>query len=220
MSKITNIKILQCILNIDMVCRSMYASSKDRIEFKTPPESVIFADSIRYSYIQLCSILDELKILNSFAKNDIYLKETLYIISPALRAIKKYNGIRPARNSMLAHFNRDKSGHFIPWWKTLKDLKLPRTKREIAQIFTYLNIINGIIVTRYYEQLKGFTNENKKDVDYYLETVVNQENNEIQNPSSFVEIESEIEKRMSEKGMDKIIVDPFMTEIIEMYRDK
>ena len=198
-----------------MICRSMYATNRDRIELKIPSESVIHADSIRYSYIQLCTILDELKILSSFAKNNLYLRDTLYVISPAVRAIKKFNGIRTARNYMLAHFNRDKQKNFYPWWIALKEMKLPRTKGDLSQIYTYLNVINGIIVTRYYNDLKEFSQISKKEVDLYVIWMLEQEEKSIKHPTSFVDIENEIEKRMKEMNITGIAIDPFMKEVIE-----
>lgn len=204
------IKIQECILNIDMLCRSMYAANFDRIQLKIPVESVIYMDSIRYSYIQLCTILDEIDILNRYAKGDSYLKGTLYVVSPAIRAMKKFTGIRKARNYMLAHFNRDKKGNFYPWWKALKEMKLPRIKTELSQIYTYLHIINGIIVTRYYQELKEFSHTSGVEVESYFNWVKEQEELAINNPTPFDNIESEIEKRMSEMDISGIAEDPFI----------
>ena len=185
----SEIRILQeCILNIDMTCRSLYAANIERIKFKIPKSSVIFMDSIRYSYIQLCTIQDELKILNGLAKNDEYLKNTLYIISPAARALNKYTGIRKARNVMFAHFNRDRNDNFTPWWKELIGLKLPRFKDELVHIMTYVQLINGIIVTRYYEQLKEISKEVEKEVNEYFEWIKIQEKDVLENLTPFANV--------------------------------
>ena len=86
----------------------MFTAYYDKINLSIPKNSVIYTDSIRYSYIQICIILDELEILNGLAKNDEYLKDTLYVISPAVRALKKFTGLKKARNYIFAHFNRSK----------------------------------------------------------------------------------------------------------------
>lgn len=203
-----------------MTCRCLYAANIERIKFKIPKGSVIFMDSIRYSYIQLCTILDELKILNGIAKNDEYLKDTLYIISPASRALNKYTGIRKARNVMFAHFNRDRRNNFTPWWKELIGLKLPRFKDELVHIMTYLQLINGIIVTRHYEQLKEISLEAEKDVSDYFKWVETQEKEVLANLTPFANVDKEVEKRMSEHNMTEIVIDPFATELIELIKSK
>ncbi|MCF1193111.1 hypothetical protein LRR18_16095 [Mangrovimonas sp. AS39] len=191
----------------------MYATNFDRIQLQIPQSSVLHSDLIRYSYIQLCIILDEIDTLNRLAKDDEYLKDTLYIVTPAIRAIKKYTGIRKARNFMLAHYNRDKKGNFYPWWRALKDLKLPRLKQELTQIYTYLHAINGIIVTRYYEELKDISQTAGKEVDEYYSWVRTQEELAIKDDSPFDNIESEIENRMAEFDMKGIIQDPFVVNV-------
>ncbi len=213
-------KLQECLLNIDMTCRCLYAANIERIKFKIPKGSVIFMDSIRYSYIQLCTIQDELKILNGIAKNDEYLKNTLYIISPASRALNKYTGIRKARNVMFAHFNRDRNNNFTPWWKELIGLKLPRFKDELVHIMTYLQLINGIIVTRYYDQLKEITQEVEKDVIDYFEWVKSQEKETLENLTPFENVDKEVEKRMAKHNMTEIVIDPFATELIELIKSK
>ncbi len=220
MEKTEKRKIQECILNIDMTCRSMYAANIERIKLNIPKDSVIFMDSIRYAYIQLCTIQDELNILNRIAKNNNYLRDTLYIISPASRALNKYTGIRKARNFMFAHFNRDKKKNFSPWWKELKGLKLPRIKNELSQVFTYLQMINGIIVTRYYEDLKEISLLAKIEVDEYFEWVEIQENEAMINKTPFDDINIEIEERMKAQNMSEIVIDPFATELIELIGNK
>lgn len=213
-------QIQECILNIDMTCRNMYFSYQEIQKLKIPVDSVIYSDLIRYNYIQLCSILDEFVILSGQAKDDLYLRDTLYVLSPALKAINKYTGIRKARNYMLAHFNRDKKNNFYPWWFALKGLKLPRTYKEINQIFVWLHSINSIIVTRYCDELKEISNSSKKDVDEYFNWIESEEAAALTNPTPLDEIYSDIEVRMREKNIPHLIVDPAMTELIQYIRKK
>lgn len=213
------IKIQECLLNIDMICRSMFTSAFDRAILKIPIESAIYGDSIRYSYIQLCIILDEIDILNRLARDNNYLKDTLYIISPVLRSLKAFTGLRKARNFMLAHFNRDNKKQFHPWWKALRELKLPRTQKELTQIYSYLQCINGIIVTRYYDELKEFSLISKVEVESYLEWIKEQEDLAINNATPFDNLQPEIEKRMIELGMTKIVIDPHSIRLIEILKN-
>lgn len=208
-------KIQECIMNIDMMCRSMYLSYVDTIKLKIPKKSVIYADMVRYSYIRLCSILNELSILNRLAKTNDYLKDTLYVASPATRALNKYTGIRKARNFLLAHYNRDKSGNFFPWWKALKNLKLPRTHKEVKQIYVWLHLINGIIITRYSDELKEIFAKSRSEFKSYNDWMVEQENDAVANPTPFDNIEIEVEKRVKEKNIGDIEIDPIMTDLIK-----
>ncbi|WP_409415774.1 hypothetical protein [Flavobacterium sp. PS2] len=210
-----NIKIQECLLNIDMLCRSMYLSQEESVDLKIPINSNIYADLIRYSYIKLCTILDEFEILNGIAKNDEYLRDTLYIISPVMKALRQYTGIKRARNYMLAHFNRDKKRNFLPWWIAMKNLKLPRTHAEIEDIYKHLHLMNAFIVARYYEELEDISKRVKPDFDSYGEWMREQEliNSE---KSEFDLIANEVQKRLVEKGIaDQLIIDPVMTKVIE-----
>ena len=203
-----------------MTCRSMYHSNKDIVNFNIPRSSVIYGDMIRYSYIQLCSILDEIVVLNRLGKDNEYLKDTLYIISPVTRAINQYSGIRKARNFMLAHFNRDKKRNFHPWWKALKGLKLPRTQKEIQQIQKWIHLINGILVTRYYEELKEISKTAEDEIKSYSVWMFEEEKKVSENPTPFDSIENQVAIRMEEKGVKEIMVDPSFTDIIEYIQNK
>lgn len=213
-------QIQECVLNIDMLCRSMYLSYIDIKKFKIPLSSAIYGDMISYSYIQLCSILDEFVILNGIAKNDEYLKETLYVVSPALKALNKYNGLRKARNTILAHFNRDKNNNFQPWWISMKNLNLPRTFKEINQIYTWLHLINGIIVSRYYEELKKISESSQIEMNIFMNWVKEQERINDSTPTPFDSIYNDVESRMKAIGLSELNVDPAMTEIIELINNK
>lgn len=210
-----NIKIQECLLNIDMICRSMYLSQEESIDLKIPRNSTIYADLLRYSYIQLCTILDEFEILNGLAKNDEYLQDTLYVISPVMRALRQYTGIKRARNYMLAHFNRDKKRNFSPWWIAMKNLKLPRTHKEIEDIYKHLHLMNAFIVARYYEDLEHISKNVKPDFEAYFKWMLEQESI-ISNENHFNLIADDLQKRLIEKGIaDQLILDPVMTKVME-----
>lgn len=210
----TSLQIKECILNVDLICKNMYLTHKDIKKYNLSSESHILGDIIKYQYIQLCCIKDEINILHRIAKNDIYLRDTLYVISPALRSLKKYNGIRKARNQMLAHYNRDENKTFKPWWTSLKGLKIPRTFNEFNQIFNWLHVINSILVTRYYSELKEISEMSKIGVENYNNYIVNKEMNTLKKPISFDNIVHQVLAKMKEKSIsDKWIFDPMMTEL-------
>lgn len=208
LNKEINNKIQYSILNIDMICRSMFQSYQDTINLKIPLNSVVYGDMTRYSYIQFCLIFDEIETLNGLAKDDEYLKDTLYVISPAIKAMNKFSGIRKARNIMLAHFNRDKKGNFLPWWVALRDLKLPRTLKEVKQIYLWLQIVNTIIATRYRNELLEITNKVRDDVKSYFNWAVEQENFSIENPTLLDNVEEEVKIRIHELGIENLNIDP------------
>lgn len=198
----------------------MYLSYQDIKKLKIPLNSVAYADMLRYAYIQICTILDEVAILNKSAKSNMYLRDTLYIVSPALKAINKFSGIRRARNFMLAHFNRDKKGNFFPWWVALRETKLPRTQREINQLYAWLNLVTIILVTRYREDIEEISDQHRQEVDDYSKWAVLEENNASIKETPFDNIKDEIERRMNEIGVTQLIIDPDMKELVGYLRNK
>jgi len=197
-----------------MLCRGIYASEFEIKKYKIPNQNLIKVEITRFNYIKICSILDELDILNSYAKNDEFLKGTLYVVAPAIRAIKTYTGFRKTRNSIYAHFNRDKRKKFYPFWKVFRDAKIPFSKSELDSVYSYLHGINGILVTRYYDDFNQFS-EIASDELISFQSWLNAAERKSPEKSYYESINSEIEKRMKEKKIDGIIVDPFMTEIIK-----
>lgn len=197
-----------------MVCRSMYLSFSEVRKLKLASNSVVLGDVIRYSYIQFCIILDEFDILYSLAKDDIYLRDTLAVVKPSLKGFKKYTGIRKARNILLAHFNRNRAGDFKPWWIELKNLKLPRTQKEIGEIHMWLHLTNSILVSRYYDEIKEMSLASKPLLDEYFEWVKSDEKRSMITPSPLGDVFDDIDKLMKEKGIKNIVLDPIMKELI------
>jgi hypothetical protein len=213
MHKTESHKVQECILNIDLICRNIYQSYEEVMGLNLTSESTIYRDTIRYRYIQLCSILDEIEILHGLAKDDNYLKDTLYIISPIIKALNQYSGLKRARNYMFAHYNRDKKKQFYPWWLALKDLKLPVASTEITDIYKHLQIMNTLIITRYHAELDEIINRTRPDFNSYMEQSRKAtENNDTQ--SIFNNVMEEVEKKMIEKGADnQLIFAPVVSDI-------
>ena len=195
-------KIVECIFNIDMISRHMSLTIFENIKAGFKPGSVIHGNMISYFTIQICTILDELDIIHSYAKKDEYLQDTLNIISPITRALKKFTGFRKARNIILAHYNRDKQGNFSPWWNVMKELKLPRGA-ENKDINVWVSMLNSILVSRYYDELKDFTDFVQKDYEDYREWE-KQDLRDALNRDHFKGVLDEVEKRAYSKGMNNI----------------
>jgi hypothetical protein len=206
----TDEKILQCILNIDMTTRHLFLSLEDLKDLKIPQKSQVFTDMIQYSYIRICTALDEISILHGLAKDNIFLQETLYCAQPAIKGINKYTGLKRARNLMLAHLNRDMKKQFTPWWDELITFKLPRTYKEINQILKFLNLINTIIVSRYHEKFSLFNNSIRTNFEKYFQEIEKLEANAVNNPTPLDDVEIEIQKRCQEKGLVNFVLDPAM----------
>jgi len=201
-------KIQQCILNIDMTVRHLYFSFADLKELKIPSNSQVFSDAIQYSYIRICTVLDELDILHGLAGEDIFLRETLHCAHPAIKGIKKYSGLKKARNLMLAHLNRDSKKQFIPWWDELIEFKLPRTHKEINQILVFLNLVNTILVSRYDVKFTEFSESVRPSFEKYFEKVEELEKETNDNPTPLDNVEIEIQKRCQEIGLVNFNLDP------------
>lgn len=94
-----------------------------------------------YCLIQVCSFLEEYKLLEAQSRTDEKLRRSLYILSPGIRRVRKYKGLQNIRNSMLAHYNRNKTSSFVPYWKVIEEVKYPKTENDINLL---LELIIGI----------------------------------------------------------------------------
>jgi len=82
-----------------------------------------------YLYILLCSFLDAWKELEGMG-DDPRIQETLYIISPAIRRIRKWPGLNKVRSQLLAHHQRDKNGAFVQPWEVFGRFEAPTSFAE------------------------------------------------------------------------------------------
>jgi hypothetical protein len=203
---LTKKKISECVFNIDVLYRELEENLRLFHKMKLGLDHQHHSVLLRYNYIQICSILDELDILNGIAKTDNYLRDTLYVLSPAIKKVKRFTGLRRARNSFLAHFNRDKKKQFSPWWKSLKGLRLPRTGNEVRQLYALMCIINSLLVSRYYEELKELSIQFKEEENEFYNWVKAEEEMAKNEPNNIDDIKSEMEKRFNEKGFKHIVM--------------
>ncbi|MBK7959630.1 MAG: hypothetical protein IPK03_17025 [Bacteroidetes bacterium] len=99
----------------------------------------------------------------------------MWSISPILKALKSYDGIKKGRNALFAHYNRDKNNNFYPWWRSLNGVNLPRTVSEIVFINSAIGSIRAILVSQYQNELLEIKKSLKLEVDDYLKYVESQE---------------------------------------------
>jgi len=197
-------KIYECVFNIDVLSRELEENLKAFHRLKLGLDHPHHSALLRYNYIQICSILDEIDILNSQSKDDDYLKDTFYVLSPAIRKLKKFDGLKRIRNTSLAHFNRDKNMQFSPWWKSMKDVRIPRTPNEIRQLYALIYIINTLLVSRYYDELKNLSIKFKDDEKEYFKWVESQESIAKSEPNNIDDIKEETERRFNEKNFKHV----------------
>ena len=200
----TKDKIYECVFNMDVLYRELEENLKAFHKLKLGLDHPHHAALLRYNYIQICSILDELEILNNAAKTDDYLRDTLYVLSPAIKKVKRFTGLKRVRNTLLAHLNRDKKKQFYPWWKSLKGLRLPRTPNETRQLYALMYIINTLLVSRYYDELKELSIRFKEEEMQYINWVKTEEEKVISEPNNIDDIKEEINKRFIEKDFKDV----------------
>jgi hypothetical protein len=201
---LAKVKIQECIFNIDVLYRELEENLKTFHKMKLGLDHPHHAALLRYNYIQICSILDELDILHSEAKSDEYLRDTLYVLSPAIKKVKRFTGLKRARNTFLAHFNRDKKKQFSPWWKSMKGLRIPRTANEIRQLYALMYVINSLLVSRYYDELREVSIQFRQEENDYFKWVESEEEKAKTEPNNIDDIKEETHRRFIEKNFKHV----------------
>jgi hypothetical protein len=140
----------QCILNINIKAINILDVRAQRNQLNVPENSPVYADILFSNIAKICSVFDELKILRSLCKDNDYLKEVLYCLKPLIDYIRQYEeGFTVIRNSMVAHFQRDKLGKYIPFWERLKGLQIPRDNKEHEFIYDCLDVMRVVLINRF-----------------------------------------------------------------------
>jgi len=195
---IPNEKILQCIYNINTLIGNIQSVNVELEKLNIKSDTPCHDDLTRYSYLKICTFLDEIVILNSIAKEDLHLRDIMASIKPLMLIASKYEkGFRQARDSMLAHLNRDKSGNFKPAWLQLKSMKLPRGAQEMNLIYGSLDLIRVIFIDLYRDEFREFhksiVEEVQRESQYFIYS--------IEPALDFNLVIDEVEKRLKEKGL-------------------
>ena len=82
-----------------------------------------------YLHIQLCCFMEEWQRLEGMG-HDTAIRQTLRVVSPAIRRIRQWPNLRIVRSQLLAHPARDSEGRFAPPWRVFGMLSAPTTYAE------------------------------------------------------------------------------------------
>lgn len=148
-------KLQEAIYNIDFIAfhikMTVDLSNKQRLP--DADDKFIVERLMLFNLIQTCSFLDEYKILERLAKDSEEIMRTTKILSPAIRRIRQYKGLKDFRNSILAHVNRDNSGIFRPYWRVMTGTSFPKTYSDVNLITNLIIGVASIIEKRHSNEL-------------------------------------------------------------------
>lgn len=101
--------------------------------------------------IDVASFLDEWKRLNAYVKENEDLKETMRIVSPAIKRIAKWKDITAMRNTMLAHGFRDEKyeGKLTCLDRRFFNANVPTTYAEIMLLAEYAVYAISAVICRH-----------------------------------------------------------------------
>ncbi|WP_158772532.1 hypothetical protein [Cobetia sp. L2A1] len=113
-------------------------------------EELKFSISIKM-IIDIYSIMNKWKRFNTYARDDLRVRETMKIVKPAIDRIKKWRGIEGMRNTMLAHGFRDdnKNGKITCLKKRYFDAEVPKSYAEIMLLSEYCVYICATVICRH-----------------------------------------------------------------------
>jgi hypothetical protein len=103
--------------------------------------------------IDISSFLDEWKRFNTYAKDDERVKETMRITAPAIKRLKRWEGIKGMRNTMLAHGHRDdgNDGKLTCLDARYFDADVPTTYAEVMLLSEYCVFVISAFLCRHKE---------------------------------------------------------------------
>ncbi len=191
----------KCLINIKWIFSEMYFDYQDAKNIESNNKNYLIAKVSKYGFIQICSLLEELEILNRLSQNDEVLKDTLYVCAPVIRNIKKYKGLKKMRNLMLAHVNRDKLKKFKPWWNELKGLRKPIHKDDINELYESLAFIVDMLSVRHKKEWENAIPYLDNSIRQYMSEDADLQIKMKKREKTMKEINSEVLKRMKEKNI-------------------
>ncbi len=164
-------KLKQILFNVNHLGSHITHSKAEVEKIDYKKHSQVFTDVHRLLDIFICSLLDELKVFEKFEKeaDNYYISDTLYVITPLVNYLKRFDSLKVKRNKILAHHNRDRRKLFKPWWKELEGKRFATTDDEEKMIFSTVRAIHKIFVNRFPEELEEVLAEYDKEIDDYEE---------------------------------------------------
>jgi len=109
---------------------------------------------MKYSWLQICVIMQEWEKLEGQGRDDAYLRNTLKMASPCIRELRRWTGMHKLRNTVIAHFGRDEDGVFEPYWRRLTGLKFPTTNRDMSFLIALTLTAGKVIQARYPKEIQ------------------------------------------------------------------
>lgn len=148
-------KLQQAIYNIDFIAFhiKMTVDLGNKQGLSKADDKFLVERLMLYNLIQTCSFLDEYRLIERLAKDSEEIMNTTKILSPAIRRIRQYKGLKDFRNSILAHVNRDNSGNFRPYWRVMTDTSFPKTYSDVNLITNLIIGVASIIEKRHSKEL-------------------------------------------------------------------
>lgn len=118
-----------------------------------------------YAIVLICSFLEEWKILESLGR-DKEIQITLRMASPFLKRIRKWNGLRKVRSSLLVHTHRDKKGKFVTPWEVFSKYESPTAYAEIILLSRCAISAIEVAYVRHHDEYIQAEEEIQQDVEH------------------------------------------------------
>jgi hypothetical protein len=199
MEKTAN-EILETIYNFDSIVRNIQQIKLEAKKANLTSQSLLGGDIELYSYVKICNAHHEIELMHKYAPNNQMLFDILYALKPLLKIINEYKtGIKRMRNGILAHFNRDSKGNFVPYWQLFTRAKLPQEPGELDLIYSCLDIFRVVLVDHFEKDLIPFYTS----IDEELTLRFAEWKNSL-GPiptKDLIGVKEEINKRLAEKGL-------------------
>lgn len=103
--------------------------------------------------VDVCSFLAEWKRFNNYAKDDVAIRETMKITSPAIKRISKWKGLEGMRNTLLAHGYRDDNnqGKLTCLNKRYFEADVPHSYAETMLLSEFCVYVISAFIVRHFD---------------------------------------------------------------------
>lgn len=192
-------KLKHTLFNVNHLCSHIAFSRAGIKDITFDKHTQIYTDILGILDLQICSLIDELTVFEKFVieEDNYYLSDTMYVLTPLIDYIKKFDSLRIKRNKILAHHNRDRKKKFAPWWKELEGKRFATTREEERMIFSTVKCVHEIVKERFPKELNEVWEEYNKEIDEYEKYIM-----EAPNVESYEDVKPtiiEVQKRMKER---------------------
>lgn len=121
-----NQKFLESMEIIDTVVQTIRRSMDDFKRLDLAIGTPAAGDVMFITHVRICIVLDELADVNRLVNEVPRLRDVFTCVAPFYRYARQYEkGFRKVRNSIVAHYNRDRSGNYTSFAETLGTYDVP-----------------------------------------------------------------------------------------------